>query len=377
MLRTAALTTAASASARRPAAHPSHTRRPGALLPRPRRSILPSPAFWNKPPPPPPPPPPGAAALLADAAAVLTAVAGGAAPGLAVGAGVNSVVFLLGIRVLLRGLDVSNGGGGGGGGRGGRGLRQAGQGWRSGSGRAGLGGAQPPVFANRPSQLLPGLTPAGVAHAWALGALTYAAFGWRGYVLVCAYFLFGSAVTKLKLAQKQAEGIAEARGGRRAPASVYGSGAAGMACAAAALAVGPASPWATPLAAGFAASFASKLADTASSEVGKAYGKTTYLATTLARVPRGTEGAVSAEGSAAGVLAAAAFSAAVWGLGLVGGRAAAACAAAAVVANAFESWLGAAAQGGTPWLTNDVVNVIQISVAAGLAVAGVRGWGLV
>jgi len=56
---------------------------------------------------------------------------------------------------------------------------------------------------------------------------------------------------------------------------------------------------------GFAASFASKLADTTSSEIGKAYGRTTYLVTTLQRVPRGTEGAVSAEGTAAGVAAAA------------------------------------------------------------------------
>lgn len=56
---------------------------------------------------------------------------------------------------------------------------------------------------------------------------------------------------------------------------------------------------------GFVASFASKLADTTSSEIGKAYGRTTYLVTTLQRVPRGTEGAVSAEGTAAGVAAAA------------------------------------------------------------------------
>ena len=38
-----------------------------------------------------------------------------------------------------------------------------------------------------------------------------AAFGTGGYVLVCTYFVLGSAVTKLKLEQKQREGIAEAR----------------------------------------------------------------------------------------------------------------------------------------------------------------------
>lgn len=60
---------------------------------------------------------------------------------------------------------------------------------------------------------------------------------------------------------------------------------------------------------GFVASFCSKLSDTVSSEVGKAYGKTTYLITTFQLVPRGTEGAVSVEGTAAGILAAFLFSA--------------------------------------------------------------------
>ncbi len=42
----------------------------------------------------------------------------------------------------------------------------------------------------------------------------------------------------------------------------------------------------------------------------QAYGKTTYLITSLERVPRGTEGAVSLEGTLAG-LAAAAFTAGI------------------------------------------------------------------
>lgn len=54
-----------------------------------------------------------------------------------------------------------------------------------------------------------------------------AAFGVGGYALVCAYFIVGSAVTKIKLKEKQAEGIAEARGGLRGPGSVWGSGDSG------------------------------------------------------------------------------------------------------------------------------------------------------
>ncbi|KAK9832648.1 hypothetical protein WJX81_006957 [Elliptochloris bilobata] len=233
-----------------------------------------------------------------------------ATPGLSAGAEVNSMVFLLGIRVLLAGL-----------------------------------------------------TPAGVAHSWVLGTLVYSAFGLGGYVLVCLYFIFGSAVTKVRLAQKQKEGIAEARSGRRSPGSVWGSGLAGTVCAACALVTGNVALWRI----GFVASFVSKLSDTVSSEIGKAYGRTTYLATTLQRVPRGTEGAVSAEGTAAGLAAAIAFAALAAALGQVTLADAAVVAAAATAANLFESLLGAAVQGRVTWLSNDAVNALQISVASALA----------
>lgn len=49
----------------------------------------------------------------------------------------------------------------------------------------------------------------------------------------------------------------------------------------------------------------------------QAYGKTAYLITTLKVVPRGTEGAVSLEGTAAGVVAAAFFAGLAFALKLV------------------------------------------------------------
>ncbi len=42
--------------------------------------------------------------------------------------------------------------------------------------------------------MLIGLTPEGVVHSWALGTVVYSAFGAGGYVLVCLYFILGSAV---------------------------------------------------------------------------------------------------------------------------------------------------------------------------------------
>ena len=50
--------------------------------------------------------------------------------------------------------------------------------------------------------------------------------------------------------------------------------------------------------------------------------------------------------------------------------------AAAFVANLAESYLGAAVQGRVAWLSNDLVNVLQISLAAALGVALAQAAGL-
>ncbi|HEY9887581.1 MAG TPA: DUF92 domain-containing protein, partial [Candidatus Obscuribacterales bacterium] len=52
------------------------------------------------------------------------------------------------------------------------------------------------------------LTPAGYLHAWGLGVLVWGCLGWRGYGVVMAYFLIGTAVTRVGMAQKEAAGIA-------------------------------------------------------------------------------------------------------------------------------------------------------------------------
>lgn len=213
--------------------------------------------------------------------------------------------------------------------------------------------------------LLKGLTWAGVINSWVLGMTIYSAFGAGGYLLVFLFFNLGTLVTKVKLKQKQKESIAEARSGRRGPGSVWGSGSAGAVCAVLALLTGDYRLWQV----GFVASFTSKLFDTVSSEIGKAFGRATYLSTTLQRVPRGTEGAVSLEGTLAGAAAALGLALVALGVGQVDPQGAATAFSAATAANLFESWLGATAQGRVAWLTKDVVNVLQITVAAGIALA--------
>lgn len=79
----------------------------------------------------------------------------------------------------------------------------------------------------------------------------------------------------MKIAEKEAQGIAEKRKGRRGPGSVIGSSAAGCVCALVSIYGAPSDIVCHLLKLGFVASFCTKLSDTVSSEIGKAYGKIT------------------------------------------------------------------------------------------------------
>lgn len=218
--------------------------------------------------------------------------------------------------------------------------------------------------------LVSGLSLSGIAAAFLLGTLTWRAFGSPGFLLVATYFVIGTAATKVKMAQKEAQGVAEKRKGRRGPGSVIGSSAAGCVCAFLSIYGVGGEAFLRLWQLGFVASFCTKLSDTVSSEIGKAYGKTTYLVTTLKIVPRGTEGAVSAEGTSAGLLASILLAFVGCLMGQIDAVEAVICVVAAQIANLGESFIGAALQGkeGFRWLNNDVVNVINISMGSILAI---------
>jgi uncharacterized protein (TIGR00297 family) len=210
------------------------------------------------------------------------------------------------------------------------------------------------------------LTPAGYLHAWLLGVLIWGTLGWRGYTIMMFYFLVGSTVTRIGIKQKEAEGIAEKRSGMRGPENVWGSALAGTICAILTLLVS--SPTKELLILGYVASLSTKLSDTSASEVGKAYGKSTFLITTLQPVPRGTEGAISLEGTIAGVFASAAIASLGWGLGIINPIGVIWCIIAAFVATNLESVIGATLQHKWEWLTNELVNVINTLIGAMIAI---------
>ncbi|MEM6838866.1 MAG: TIGR00297 family protein [Cyanobacteria bacterium P01_C01_bin.120] len=214
------------------------------------------------------------------------------------------------------------------------------------------------------------LTPAGYLHAWVLGVLVWGCFGWQGYVVVMVYFLVGSAVTRIGMAEKEAAGIAEKRSGIRGPENVWGSALTATVCALGALLAGSSlvssvsGEWVGLFALGYVASFATKLSDTTASEVGKAYGKRTFLITTLQPVPAGTEGAVSLEGTLAGVVGSTLIAIIGWAVGLVSLVGIGLCLIAAFIATNLESVIGATVQEKFPWLTNELVNIVNTTIGA-------------
>ncbi|KAG8055562.1 hypothetical protein GUJ93_ZPchr0001g32733 [Zizania palustris] len=200
------------------------------------------------------------------------------------------------------------------------------------------------IFVAASPVLLSGLSASGFAAAFLLGTLTWRAFGPKGLILVASYFVMGTAATKLKIKQKEALGVAEKRGGRRGPRSVIGSSAAGCVCALLSIYNVGGAALAGFWLLGFVASFCTKLSDTVSSEIGKAYGRTTYLVTTFKVVRRGTEGAISLEGTLAGILASIILASVGYVLGQVNVSQGAVCVLASQIANYCESYIGATLQ---------------------------------
>lgn len=209
----------------------------------------------------------------------------------------------------------------------------------------------------------------GAISAVVIGTAITAGLGLPGLAVMVAFFVIGSAATRLGYRVKAARGIAQEKGGARGWRNAWANG--GVPAVLALMAAMVPAPLAALFTVAYAAAVATAAADTCSSEVGKAYGRRTFLITTLRPVPPGTEGAVSLEGTLGGMLGGfavaavgAAFSLYSWPVAIVVGVA-------GLLGSLAESVLGTVAER-NGWMGNDALNALNTAMGAALAAVLVR-----
>jgi uncharacterized protein (TIGR00297 family) len=206
------------------------------------------------------------------------------------------------------------------------------------------------------------VTKGGAIGGALIGIAIAISTGWPGWVLLFATFAMATVCSRLGLRRKMLLGIAEDRGGRRGVGNAIAN--TGIAAVASVLSVLTASADAARVA--FVAALAAGGSDTAASEIGKAWGQKTWLVPTFRRVPPGTSGAISLEGTIAGVAGAALLGGLGIALGLVPHVTILALVVGATIGSLAESVLGATLES-SGVLNNDVLNFLNTGISAAVA----------
>jgi uncharacterized protein (TIGR00297 family) len=206
------------------------------------------------------------------------------------------------------------------------------------------------------------VTVAGAIAGFTIGFAIFLGTGWQGWTLLIVSFVCVAVATRVGFKRKALVGIAEERGGRRGPGNAIANTGIGAWAALVALGMTHSDlPRLAMVAAGITAS-----SDTIASEVGKAWGKTTWLVVGFRRVAPGTSGAVSLEGTLAGVISSIGLAMLAAALGLITAPMVAAVAIASTLASFAEGALGATLEG-PGILDNNALNFVNSALGAGLA----------
>jgi uncharacterized protein (TIGR00297 family) len=197
-----------------------------------------------------------------------------------------------------------------------------------------------------------------------IGAIIFVATGWRGWLLLLLTFVAASVASRLGLKRKTLLGIAEERGGRRGAGNAIANTGVAAACAILVLVT----PFGALAALAFVTALAAGGSDTIASEIGKAWGRRTWSIVSLRQVPPGTSGAMSIEGTVAGIMGAIGLAAVGSLLGLVPITGIVFAVIGSTAGSLLESFLGATLEA-PGILNNDVLNFINTASAAMVAVA--------
>lgn len=204
----------------------------------------------------------------------------------------------------------------------------------------------------------------GAVTGAVIGTAIYVCAGRPGWVLLLACFLCASVTSRMGLRRKTLLGIAEEQSGRRGAGNALAN--TGVATAAAAMAVLSYGSAAALLA--MAAALVAGASDTVASEIGKAWGTRTWAILPPRLVRPGTPGAMSIEGTAAGLVSAAALAGvAVW-LSVVPAFGMIPIVIGSTIGALAESLLAASFEPAGV-LNNDALNLINTAIAAYAAVS--------
>ena len=197
-----------------------------------------------------------------------------------------------------------------------------------------------------------------------VGTIVYTFGGYQLYLILITFFVLGSGATKFGYAKKRAIGVAQEKGGARGWKNAVANCSIGAFLAILAIL----SPDAQSIVfiAGFFGAFATAAADTVSSEIGQVLGKHPILITNLRPVPVGTEGAISLEGTFAGIVASMVLCAVGVLLGVLTMPVALICVLAAFVGTTVESYLGATLEQ-MKIVDNEIINFMNTLVGAVVA----------
>lgn len=217
---------------------------------------------------------------------------------------------------------------------------------------------------------LKALAPSGAWAAWLLGTVLFAGGGWSWLLLVGAFFVPASMLTRFTPPGGDGSQGSQDLAGRRWDQVVANGGVA-----AAAAVIHGVTGW--PLGYGVAAgAIAAAAADTYGTEVGRWSTTTPRLIINGATVPRGTSGGVTAIGT----------------IGEIGGAVTVAAVAAVFVRETpshllfptasiagvsgalLDSILGATIEDRVPWIDNSAVNLLATAWGAGVVLVASHWW---
>jgi uncharacterized protein (TIGR00297 family) len=221
-----------------------------------------------------------------------------------------------------------------------------------------------------------GVTPGGAVAGFVVAFALLLFLGWGAFATLLAVFVLTWIATRTGYARKQKLGVAERRRGRRNAGQVLANIGIAAACA---LAVKGRRDFIILSGTSLDIPFLARLcavaalceagADTVSSECGEAWSDSAYLITSFARVPGGTNGAITLAGTAAAIAAALVTAAVAVAFRLLPNWRIGAVAAAGGFAGTFvDSLLGATLEN-RGLLNNNAVNLASTVSAAAIAIA--------